>query len=221
MPGNPFRVQEDVVVAKLITEPFVEAITDAVLEDEIIAEIEEVVETAAENVSSEPEIVGVEDAMVAEADIGETENIATNLENDEIHKSGETMKLSSDKTEYMRMDVAEKVICYPFDDKGTDAAFEMIQAYFEKIGMDTSFHSVYEESKLLADYYEKQKAEEFIGERAEQVIETMELLEIDAGRIAGYSADVLSEVFGVGDMEYFAGIKLFNNVIARLEGDID
>ena len=131
------------------------------------------------------------------------------------------MKLSSDKTEYMRMDVAEKVICYPFDDKGTDAAFEMIQAYFEKIGMDTSFHSVYEESKLLADYYEKQKAEEFIGERAEQVIETMELLEIDAGRIAGYSADVLSEVFGVGDMEYFAGIKLFNNVIARLEGDID
>ncbi len=221
MPGNPFRVQEDVVVAKLITEPFVEAITDAVLEDEIIAEIEEVVETAAENVSSEPEIVGVEDAMVAEADIDETENIATNLENDEIHKSGETMKLSSDKTEYMRMDVAEKVICYPFDDKGTDAAFEMIQAYFEKIGMDTSFHSVYEESKLLADYYEKQKAEEFIGERAEQVIETMELLEIDAGRIAGYSADVLSEVFGVGDMEYFAGIKLFNNVIARLEGDID
>lgn len=159
--------------------------------------------------------------MVAEADIDETENIATNLENDEIHKSGETMKLSSDKTEYMRMDVAEKVICYPFDDKGTDAAFEMIQAYFEKIGMDTSFHSVYEESKLLADYYEKQKAEEFIGERAEQVIETMELLEIDAGRIAGYSADVLSEVFGVGDMEYFAGIKLFNNVIARLEGDID
>ena len=79
MPGNPFRVQEDVVVAKLITEPFVEAITDAVLEDEIIAEIEEVVETAAENVSSEPEIVGVEDAMVAEADIDETENIATSL----------------------------------------------------------------------------------------------------------------------------------------------
>lgn len=74
---------------------------------------------------------------------------------------------------------------------------------------------------MLDNNYEKQKAEEFIGERAEQVIETMELLEIDAGRIAGYSADVLSEVFGVGDMEYFAGIKLFNNVIARLEGDID
>lgn len=65
------------------------------------------------------------------------------------------------------MDIAEKVRCYPFDDKGTDAAFEMIQAYFEKIGMDTSFHSVYEESKLLTDYYEKRKAEEYIEERAE------------------------------------------------------
>ena len=40
----------------------------------------------------------------------------------------------------------------------------MVQAYFAKIGMDTSFHSVYEESKLLTDYYEKQKVEEFIGE---------------------------------------------------------
>ena len=36
-----------------------------------------------------------------------------------------------------------------------------------------------------------------------------------------YSADVLSEVFGFGDMEYFAGIKLFNNVIDRLGVDID
>lgn len=87
--------------------------------------------------------------------------------------------------------------------------------------MDTSFDSVYEETKLLTDYYEKQKAEEFIGERAERVIETMELLGIDAGRIAGYSADVLSEVFGVGDMEYFAGIKLFNKVIDRLGVDMD
>ena len=121
----------------------------------------------------------------------------------------------------MRMDIAEKVRCYPFDDKGTDAAFEMIQAYFEKIGMDTSFHSVYEESKLLTDYYEKRKAEEYIEERAEQVIETMKLFGINSSRITEYSADVLSEVFGFGDMEYFAGIKLFNNVIDRLGVDID
>lgn len=221
VPGNPYRVQEDVVDEKLITEPFVEAITDAIFEDEIIAEVEEVVETAAADVSSEPEIVVVDDEIIGKAELDETENVVPNLENDEIHKSGDTMKLPSDKTEYMQMDIAEKVRCYPFDDKGTDAAFEMIQAYFEKIGMDTSFHSVYEESKLLTDYYEKQKAEEFIGERAERVIETMKLFGINSSRITEYSADVLSEVFGFGDMEYFAGIKLFNNVIDRLGVDID
>ncbi|MBO5208687.1 MAG: relaxase/mobilization nuclease domain-containing protein [Lachnospiraceae bacterium] len=221
VPGNPYRVQEDVVDEKLITEPFVEAITDAIFEDEIIAEVEEVVETAAADVGSEPEIVVVDDEIIGKAELDETENVVPNLENDEIHKSGDTMKLPSDKTEYMRMDIAEKVRCYPFDDKGTDAAFEMIQAYFEKIGMDTSFHSVYEESKLLTDYYEKQKAEEFIGERAERVIETMKLFGINSSRITEYSADVLSEVFGFGDMEYFAGIKLFNNVIDRLGVDID
>lgn len=159
--------------------------------------------------------------MVAEADIDEKENIASGLEHDEVYKSDETIKLPSDKTEYMRMNVAEKVRCYPFDDKGTDAAFEMVQAYFEKIGMDTSFHSVYEESKLLTEYYEKQKKEEFIGERAKRVIETMKLLGIHSGRIAEYSADVLSEAFGFEDMEYFARMKLFNKVIDRLGVDID
>ena len=58
--------------------------------------------------------------------------------------------------------------------------------------------------------YEKQEAEEFIGERAEWVIEIMKLLGSDAGRMAEYSADVLYEVFGFGDMEYFVGMKLFN-----------
>ena len=69
--------------------------------------------------------------------------------------------------------------------------------------MDTNFHSVYEESKLLTDYYEKQKVEEFIGERAERVIETMKFLGINSDRIAEYSADVLSEVFGFGKYGVF------------------
>lgn len=127
------------------------------------------------------------------------------------------MKLPANKADYMRMSVAEKVFCYPFDTKGIESAFEMVRAYFEKIDMDTGFHSVYEEAKLLSDYYEKQKEEEFIGERAERVIETMKLLGIDAGRMAECSTDVLSEVFSFGDMEYFAGIKLFNRVIDGLE----
>ena len=88
-----------------------------------------------------------------------------------------------------------------------------IREYGETVKcMDTSFDSVYEETKLLIDYYEKQKAEEFIEERAEQVIEIMKLFGINSSRITEYSADVLSVVFGFGDMEYFAGIKLFNNV---------
>lgn len=110
VPGNPYRVQENVVAVDLITEPFVEAISEAVVGDEIIAEVEEVVETAAVDVTTEPEIEVVEDAMVAEADIDEKESVLTKLEHDEVHKSGETMKLPSDKTEYMRMDVAEKFV---------------------------------------------------------------------------------------------------------------
>ena len=165
--------------------------------------------------------VVVDDKIIEEAELDGIESVVSGKEQDEVHMFGKIMKLPSDKTEYMRMNVAEKVRCYPFDDKGTDVAFEMVRAYFEKIGMDTSFHSVYEESKLLTDYYEKQKVEEFIGERAGQVIEAMKLLGIHSGRIAEYSADVLSEAFGFGDMEYFAGLKLFNKVIDRLGVNMD
>ena len=203
VPRNPYRVQENVVAADMITESFVEIFTEAVAEDEIIAYVEAVVETAGAAVSAESEIVVADDEIVEETELDETESVISGQEHDEVHKSDETMRLPSDKTEYMRMNVAEKVRCYPFNDKGTDAAFEMVQAYFEKIGMDTSFHSVYEESKLLTDYYEKQKAEEFIGERAERVIETMKFLGINSDRIAEYSADVLSEVFGFGKYGVF------------------
>ena len=146
-----------------------------------------------------------------------SEDITDEIAADVGDRDAADMKLPANKADYMRMSVAEKVFCYPFDTKGTESAFEMVRAYFEKIDMDTGFHSVYEEAKLLSDYYEKQKEEEFIGERAERVIETMKLLGIDAGRMAEYSIDVLSEVFSFGDMEYFAGIKLFNRVIDRLE----
>ena len=146
-----------------------------------------------------------------------SEDITDEIAADVGDRDTADMKLPANKADYMRMSVAEKVCCYPFDIRGTESAFEMVRMYFEKIDMDTGFHSVYEEAKLLSDYYEKQKAEEFIGERAERVIETMKLLGIDAGRMADYSTDVLSEVFSFGDMEYLAGIKLFNRVIDRLE----
>ena len=135
------------------------------------------------------------------------ESVESGLQNDDIREYGETVRLPSDKADYMRMSVAEKVRCYPFDDKGTDAAFEMVRTYFEKIGMDTSFDSVYEETKLLTDYYEEHNAEGFIQERTEQIMEKMNMLGIDAGKISECPVDVLSKVFDFGDMEYLPELR--------------
>lgn len=194
-----------------------------------VDDMEDLAEVAEDNVPENPyrvqEVVEVENTAlddVVEADIDVmAESVELGLQNDDIRNYGETVRLPSDKADYMRMSVAEKVRCYSFDDKGTDASFEMVRTYFEKIGMDTSFDSVYEETKLLKDYYEKRKEEEFIEEKTEQIIGTMKFLGLDVGNLAGYSADVLSEVFVFGDMEYFAGIKLFNKVIDRLGVDMD
>lgn len=187
---------------------------DAELEYRIpVGNMDDLIEVTRDEVPRNP-YRQTEDLVVSQVISGDiTDEIAADVED----RDAADMKLPANKADYMKMRVAEKVFCYPFDTKETKSAFEMVRAYFEKIDMDTGFHSVYEEAKLLSDYYEKQKAEEFIGERAERVIETMKLLGIDAGRMAEYSIDVLSEVFSFGDMEYFAGIKLFNRVIDRLE----
>lgn len=135
-------------------------------------------------------------------------------------REDEVVKLPSDKEAYMRMSVAEKVCCYPFGTKGTDSAFEMVKDYFNSVGLSTDFDSVYEETKMLTDYYEKQKTEEFLQEQTEQIIEKMDVMGIDAERFAEYLADVLSEAFGLGDMEYFAGIRMFNQVLDKLGVDM-
>lgn len=202
VPINPYWVQEDVVVAESITEP----VTESVEDDEIVSEV---------GVAAETVVTDIESTVETDTDVMAV-NVEPGLQNDDIRKYGETVRLPSDKADYMRMSVAEKVRCYPLDDKGTDAAFEMVRTYFEKIGMDTSFDSVYEETKLLLDYYEKQKSEDAIQVQTEQIVERLELLGIDSSRLTEYSADILSEVFDFGDMEYFAGIKLFNKVIDRL-----
>lgn len=212
VPENPYRVQEvveventaldDAVEADVITEPEFEAVVD----DELETEVERFAETA---------ITNAESTVETDTDVMAV-NVEAGLQNDDIRKYGKTLRLPSDKDDYMRMSVAEKVRCYPLDDKGTDAAFEMVRTYFEKIGMDTSFDSVYEETKLLTDYYEKLKAEEFIQKKTEQIIEKMDMMGIDTEKFSEYLADVLSRAFDFGDMEYFVGIKLFNRVIDKL-----
>lgn len=107
--------------------------------------------------------------MEADIDVM-AESVESGLQNDDIGECDETVRLPSDKADYMKMSVAEKDRCYPFDDKGIDAAFEMVRTYFEKIGMDTSFDSVYEETKLLTDYYEKQKSEAAIQVQTERIV---------------------------------------------------
>lgn len=225
MPGNPYRVQEELIV-KSSVEPVIEYSaepTEGGAADDIVAEVEVGAASVVTNVRAVADTVAADNAMAVVADSNAAEDtwVGLEMENDEVQVAGKLVKLLDNKADYMRMSVAEKVSCYPFDDKGTDAAFEMVKAYFEKISMDTSFNSVYDEAKFLTDYYEKQKAEEFIGERAEQVIGAMKWMGVDAGRFAEYPADVLSEVFGFGDMEYFAGLKLFNKVIDRLGVEIE
>ena len=186
VPENPYRVQkvveventalDDVVEADVVTEPEFEAVVDDEFETEAEAFAEADV-TGLETVGKTA-VTNAESVVETDIDVMD-ESVESGLQNDDIREYGETVRLPSDKADYMRMSVAEKVRCYPFDDKGTDAAFEMVRTYFEKIGMDTSFDSVYEETKLLTDYYEKLKAEEFIQKQTEQIIEKMDMMGID------------------------------------------
>ena len=190
VPENPYRVQEVVEVEETVADERMEA-------DIIMAsEYEAVTEMASKQVAETRDVEG------------------------EMVRKDETLKLPSNKADYMRMSVAEKVRCYPFGVKGTGSAFEMVKDYFNSVGLSIDFDSVYEEAKLLTDYYEKQKAEEFLQEQTEQIIEKMDMLGIGAERFAEYPADVLSEVFDFGDMEYFAGIRMFNQVIDKLGVDM-
>lgn len=227
VPENPYRVQkvveventalDDVVEADVVTEPEFEAVVDDEFETEAEAFAEADV-TGLETVGKTA-VTNAESVVETDIDVMD-ESVESGLQNDDIREYGETVRLPSDKADYMRMSVAEKVRCYPFDDKGTDAAFEMVRTYFEKIGMDTSFDSVYEETKLLTDYYEKLKAEEFIQKQTEQIIEKMDMMGIDTEKFSEYPVDVLSKVFDFGDMEYFAGIKMFNQIRDKLGGNM-
>ena len=212
VPENPYRVPE-VVEVDVITEPGFEVVVD----DELEIEAEVFAETDVTGLETVGKTAITNAESVVETDIDVmAESVESGLQNDDIRECGETVRLPSDKDDYMRMSVAEKVRCYPFDNKGTDGAFEMVRTYFEKIGMDTSFDSVYEETKLLTDYYEKQKEEEFIQKQTEQIIEKMDMMGIDTEKFSEYPVDVLSRTFDFGDMEYFAGIKMFNQMLDKL-----
>ena len=114
------------------------------------------------------------------------------------------------------MSVEERVHCYPFDKEGTEKAYDMVKEYFKEVGISADFDSVYEEVRALVDYYEKNRLEDVIEKKAEQIIGVMEVIGMEAARLKEYPGDMLGQVFEVKDMEYFVGVKVFNKVLDKL-----
>ena len=214
VPENPYRVQESVAVTEENISAVSEVVSDEVVEANVItaSEVEAVGETDIPTITSVDEPMVVRDDVLKSATMSDEFDLAQ----DDVQEHKDEATLPLNKADYLRMSVVEKVRCYPFDTKGTDSVFEMVKVYFETVGLRTDFNSVYEEARLLTECYEKQKVEEFILEKTEQIIEKMDIMGIEAEKLTEYPADVLSVVFGFEDMEYYTGIKLFNSVIDRL-----
>ena len=212
-------IGEAAEMTEVITESFITNKTDTARNVETsVADGEVKLGIVVSDLETDAEDMQLHEKAVAE-DFGvvTSEFSEADLECKYMSEEAERSCLPQNKADYMRMTVAEKVVCYPFEKMGTAAAFDMVKDYFTKIGMDTDFNSVYEEMKLLTDYYESQNAEEFIREKAEQVIKNIELLGIEADSLERYAPDVLAEAFGLDNLDYSAGVKLFHRVLDRLD----
>ena len=117
VPRNPYQQTEDLVVSQVISED----ITDEIATDDGNRDVDNINE--------------IYDNIV---EIDTDEDGESNLRKGDIPKYEEA-KLPSNKADYTRMSVDEKVCCYPFDAMGIELAFEMVQSYFEKIDMNTNF----------------------------------------------------------------------------------
>lgn len=148
--------------------------------------------------------------------VGEIEDINNIVADIVLENPFAASKLKPTKDEYMSMSVAEKVRCYPFDKLETGNVFDMVREYFESVGMSTDFDGVCEEARALVDYYEKNRLEDVIQKKAEQIIGVMEVMGMDAAGLKEYPTDVLGQVFEVKDIEYFVGVKVFNKVLDKL-----
>lgn len=142
---NPYREQEDVTVVEpsveSIIEPSTELIEGTVVDNDIVVEVGVGAESMVTYASAVADIVSVEDTMAVVSDSSNVaEDMSVSLESDEVKEPGEIMKLPHNKADYTRMSVAEKVRCYPFDDKGTDVAFETEQQRRYEV-----FDRIYEE----------------------------------------------------------------------------
>lgn len=127
----------------------------------------------------------------------------------------EDTKLPSNKADYTRMSIAEKVRCYNLNTKGTEKAFDMVRTYFQSVGMFAGFDDIYEEAKLLTNYCERSSAEGMMNEKVEQILQKIDMWDINMKQISKYSVNILSKVFDFDDVDYYIGLKLFSAVLNR------
>ncbi len=125
-----------------------------------------------------------------------------------------------DKESYLSMSIEEKALCYPLESKDFSAVYKLVESYFKSVGMDTSFTDVYDEAKMLTDYYEKKQSDRFVEQRAQLAEDKFKQMALDANKLVSYPIDMLANVFGVTDVEYGVGIKIFARVLQRIGAKI-
>ena len=210
VPENPYRVQEAEMTGASVAE----------MDMEETCKGEDVAEAVSENVMAEClDASGTEllEGLVSEsADIVETSEDAPFGELDATTSDTDKKnELPSDKDDYMRLSVAEKVRCYGCDMNDIENAFDVVKAYFESVGMNAGFDEIYEEAKLLADYSAREEAEHLISRKVEQILQRMDVWGVNPEQLIRYPVYVLSEVFDLIDMDYYTGIKVFGAVLDR------
>ncbi len=92
----------------------------------------------------------------------------------------------------------------------------MIYKYFKKVGLDADFESVWNEVELLKGYYDNQKLEQIIDERVGQAVDKLKWMDFEANKLNEYPIWLLAEVFEFTDMDYYAGMKVFDKTLERL-----
>ena len=210
VPENPYRVQKAETTADSVVETDMEETCKG----------EDVAEAVSENVMAEClDASGIEllEGPVNEpADIVETREDAPFGELDTATSDTDKKdELPSDKNDYMRLSVAEKVRCYGCDMNDIENVFNVVKSYFESVGMNAGFDEIYEEAKLLADYYAREEAENLISRKVEQILQRMDVWDVNPEQLIRYPVYVLSEVFDLTDMDYYTGIKVFGAVLDR------
>jgi hypothetical protein len=170
VPANLYRMQKEEMTAASVAE------TD--MEDNCKGK--DIAEAVSENVMAEcfdaSETELLEGVVNELADIVETREDVPFGELDTVTADTDKKdELPSNKDDYMRLSVAEKVRCYGCDMNDIENAFDVVKSYFESVGMNAGFDEIYEEAKFLANYSARGEAEHLISRKVEQILQRMDV----------------------------------------------